>query len=31
MFDFVYSEPHPVIDAQKAWLADYDAGFGEEA
>lgn len=31
IFDFVYSEPHPVMDAQKAWLADYDAGFGEEA
>jgi 2-oxoisovalerate dehydrogenase E1 component alpha subunit len=28
MFDFVYSEPHPVIEANKAWLAEYDAGFG---
>jgi 2-oxoisovalerate dehydrogenase E1 component alpha subunit len=27
MFDFVYSEPHPVIDEQKAWLAEYEASF----
>ena len=22
MFDHVYSEPHPLIDEQKAWLAE---------
>jgi 2-oxoisovalerate dehydrogenase E1 component alpha subunit len=27
IFDFVYSEPHPVIDEQKNWLADYEATF----
>ncbi|MGV8969646.1 MAG: thiamine pyrophosphate-dependent dehydrogenase E1 component subunit alpha [Microbacteriaceae bacterium] len=31
MFDFVYSEPHPVMEANKAWLAEYDAGFGVDA
>ena len=31
MFDHVYSEPHPVIDSQKAWLANYNAAFGEES
>lgn len=25
IFDTVYSEPHPVMDAQKQWLADYEA------
>jgi 2-oxoisovalerate dehydrogenase E1 component alpha subunit len=29
MFDFVYSEPHPLVDEQKAWLAGYEAAFGE--
>jgi 2-oxoisovalerate dehydrogenase E1 component alpha subunit len=29
MFDHVYSEPHPVIDEQRAWLAAYEASFGE--
>lgn len=29
MFDFVYSEPHPLVDEQKAWLAGYEASFGE--
>lgn len=28
MFDHVYSEEHPVIETQKAWLADYEASFG---
>ena len=28
IFDHVYSEPHPVIDSQKQWLADYEASFG---
>jgi 2-oxoisovalerate dehydrogenase E1 component alpha subunit len=27
MFDFVYSEQHPVIDAQKQWLEDYEAAL----
>ncbi|MHB1171294.1 MAG: pyruvate dehydrogenase (acetyl-transferring) E1 component subunit alpha [Lacisediminihabitans sp.] len=31
MFDHVYSEPHPVIDAQKQWLADYEALFEQDA
>jgi 2-oxoisovalerate dehydrogenase E1 component alpha subunit len=29
MFDHVYSEPHPLIDDQKAWLANYEAAFAE--
>lgn len=28
MFGHVYSEPHPVTEAQRAWLADYEASFG---
>jgi len=31
MFDHVYSEPHPVIDQQKAWLESYEASFAEGA
>jgi len=31
IFDNVYSEPHPVMDAQKSWLADYEASFGGDA
>ncbi|AWB90416.1 thiamine pyrophosphate-dependent dehydrogenase E1 component subunit alpha [Homoserinimonas hongtaonis] len=31
MFDHVYSEPHPVIDAQKQWLIDYENSFGGDA
>ena len=31
IFDFVYSEPHPVMAAQKQWLADYEASFGGDA
>lgn len=27
IFDVVYSDPHPLIAAQKQWLADYEAGF----
>ena len=27
IFDHVYSEPHPLIDAQKKWLADYEASM----
>ena len=29
MFDHVYSEPHPLVDRQKAWLAEYEASFEE--
>jgi pyruvate dehydrogenase E1 component alpha subunit len=28
MFKHVYSEPHPVIDEQLAWLKGYEASFG---
>ena len=32
IFDNVYSEPHPVIDEERAWLERYEASFeGEEA
>jgi 2-oxoisovalerate dehydrogenase E1 component alpha subunit len=31
MFDHVYSEPHPLVAEQKAWLAQYEASFGEGA
>jgi pyruvate dehydrogenase E1 component alpha subunit len=29
MFDGVYSEQHPLVQAEQAWLADYEASFGE--
>lgn len=31
MFDHVYSEPHPLIEQQKTWLAEYEASFEEGA
>jgi 2-oxoisovalerate dehydrogenase E1 component alpha subunit len=31
MFDHVYSEQHPLIDAQRAWLGEYEASFEEGA
>lgn len=31
MFDHVYSEPHPLIEEQKAWRARYEASFEGEA
>ena len=31
MFDDVYSEPHPVMDAQRAWLEDYEKSFEDSA
>ncbi len=31
IFDHVYSEQHPVIDAQKQWLVDYEASLGGSA
>ena len=29
MFANVYSEPHPLMDTQSAWLAQYEASFEE--
>lgn len=29
MFEHVYSEPHPLMRAQREWLADYEASFTE--
>jgi len=29
IFDHVYSEPHPLIDEQKAWLAGYESSFAD--
>jgi 2-oxoisovalerate dehydrogenase E1 component alpha subunit len=29
IFDHVYSDPHPLMDEQKAWLETYEASFGE--
>ena len=31
MFDHVYSDPHPLIDQQKAWRAQYEASFEGDA
>ena len=31
MFAHVYSEPHPLMDEQRAWLADYEASFDPSA
>jgi len=31
MFDHVYSEQHPLIDAQREWLGEYEASFDEGA
>ena len=32
VFENVYSDPHPLVDAQRAWFAEYDASFeGAEA
>ncbi len=32
MFAHVYTEPHPLIDEQRAWLAAYEASFeGDES
>jgi len=28
MFDYVYSDPHPVIEEQKAWLKGYEESLG---
>jgi pyruvate dehydrogenase E1 component alpha subunit len=29
MFDHVYSEPHPLVEEQKVWLANYEASFAD--
>lgn len=29
MFAHVYSEPHPVVQAQRSWAAAYESSFGE--
>jgi pyruvate dehydrogenase E1 component alpha subunit len=29
MFEHVYSEPHPLVQREKQWLADYEASFEE--
>lgn len=31
MFSHVYSEPHPLMDAQRAWLENYEAAFDDSA
>lgn len=31
IFDHIYSEPHPLVDEERAWLERYEASFGEEA
>jgi pyruvate dehydrogenase E1 component alpha subunit len=31
MFAHVYAEPHPELDAQRAWLADYEASLEAES
>ncbi|MFF1632341.1 thiamine pyrophosphate-dependent dehydrogenase E1 component subunit alpha [Leifsonia sp. NPDC058248] len=31
MFENVYSEPHPLMEEQKQWVADYEASFGGDA
>lgn len=30
MFQNVYSEPHPLMDEQRAWFEDYEASFEQE-
>ena len=29
IFDHVYSDPHPVIEEQREWLAQYEASFDD--
>jgi pyruvate dehydrogenase E1 component alpha subunit len=31
MFAHVYSEPHPLLEKQQAWLGDYETSFEEGA
>ncbi|KZX22061.1 hypothetical protein ACH61_00773 [Rathayibacter tanaceti] len=30
IFDHVYSEPHALVEEQKAWLQRYEESFGGE-
>ena len=30
MFENVYSEPHPLVDEQRRWFAEYEASFDQE-
>jgi pyruvate dehydrogenase E1 component alpha subunit len=30
MFNNVYTDPHPVVEEQAAWLAAYEASFDEQ-
>ena len=30
IFDHVYQEPHPLIDAERAWQAAYEASLEHE-
>jgi pyruvate dehydrogenase E1 component alpha subunit len=30
IFEHVYTDPHPVVDEQRAWLEAYEASFDEE-
>jgi len=29
MFDHVYAEPHPLVDAERAWFTKYEASFAD--
>lgn len=31
MFDDVYSEPHPLVEQERQWFAEYEASFGEDS
>jgi pyruvate dehydrogenase E1 component alpha subunit len=31
MFDHVYSEPHPLVEQERQWFAEYEASFGEDS
>ncbi len=31
MFDHIYTDEHPLMTAQKKWLAEYEASFGGES
>jgi hypothetical protein len=30
MFAFTYREPHPLLEQERAWFAEYHASFGDE-
>ena len=31
MFEHVYHEPHPIVEAQRAWQSEYEASYGEQS